>query len=135
MFSLCLLPWEASLMLLVPRGCPGGARPAPVLAGRSQQGCPSHPSSVCQCPVRPLGCICRNRADTLNVVAKAVFFSHRYPSRFPCWEALHPIFSWHGFTGANRACSKHPLAASDTLCFLQFEGLAILAVVLPTPPI
>lgn len=71
--SLHLLPWEASLVLLVPRGCPRGACQAPILVGRSQQGCPSHASSLCQRPVRLLVCLCGNGADTLNVVVKAVF--------------------------------------------------------------
>lgn len=94
MSSLCLLPWEASLALLVPRGCPGGARPVPVPVGRSQQGCPSHPSSACQLPVRPLGCLCGNRADTLHVVAKAVFSPSptHIPQGFPAGKP-YTLFS------------------------------------------
>lgn len=124
MSSFCPPPWEAPVAFLVPSGCPGRACPAPVPVGRFQQGCRSPLSSMCQLPVRPLGCLCGNRADTLNVVAKAVFSPslNDLLQGFPAGKPYTLLFSWHGSTGANCVCSKHLSTANNTLLLCNLKA-------------
>lgn len=109
--------------VLVPRVCHGGAP--------SRDG-PAVPAASAQ--LQPLAAFV---GPGLTPWMRVVFspFPTENPLSLPCWETLLPFFFLEWLPVANHACSSHPLAANGTLCFSQFEELAVLATVLLSPPI